>query len=105
MSTDNPDRKVEPVSDAPFLAELSEANPQTSAGECLSVFLAEGEIVPDCLADPEVVGESPAPGHWRLLGVDVARRQAYYARIEHSAQFPCEARHRVRGTSIYPPIP
>ena len=78
--------------DAPFLTELSEANPHTRAGECLSVFFAEGDSIADCLTDSEVVGERPAPGHWRLLGVDVSRRQAYYARIEHSDAFPCEVR-------------
>jgi hypothetical protein len=96
--------KVEHVTDAPYLAELSESNPATGAGECLSVFLIADETPAGCLTDPEVVGDDPAPGHWRLLGVDGPRRRAYYTRMAHSGRFGCGSRPRVRGTYIYPPI-
>jgi len=96
--------KVEHVIDAPLLAELSEPNPSTRASECLSVFLAAHQTAAECLVDPEIVGDNPAPGHWRLLGVDVDRRRAYYARIEHTRRFGCGVRPPVRGTYIYPPI-
>lgn len=95
---------MEHVIDAPYLAELSEANPDTRAGECLSLFLTLGETAAECLKDPPIVGEVAAPGHWRLLGVDEGRRRAYYARIEHTARIACGLRARVRGTYIYPPI-
>jgi hypothetical protein len=96
--------KVEYVTDAPYLAELSAANPGARTSECLSVFLSRGETAAECLSDPAIVGEVAAPGHWRLLGVDEGRRRAYYARIEHSQRFRCAGRSRVRGTYIYPPI-
>lgn len=95
---------VEPVNCAPYLAELTDSNPNTRAGECLSVFLAAGEIAAECLSDPEVVSERAAPGHWRLLGVDAVRRRAYYARIEHSRQFGCDAFTRASESRIQPPI-
>ena len=95
---------VEHVTDAPFLAELSEANPLARISECLSVFLSAGDTAAECHIDPAIVGEREAPGHWRLLGVDESRRRAYYARVEHSRRFGCGARARVRGTYIYPPI-
>jgi hypothetical protein len=96
--------KVEHVTDAPYLAELSGSNPETRAGECLSVFLTADETAAQCLTDPEVVCDDPAPGHWRLIGIDALRRRAYYARMEHSGRFGCGSRPRVRGTYIYPPI-
>jgi len=96
--------KVEHVTDAPYLAELSESNPNTRAGECLSVFFSADETAAECLTDPEIVGERPAPGHWRLLGIDADRQRAYYARIEHTGSTGCASRMRTRGTYIYPPV-
>ena len=72
-----------------FLAEVSEARPALETGECLSVFFAAGASPSDCLQDPAVIGGQPAPGHWRLLGVDDDRRRAYYARIGHVGASVC----------------
>jgi hypothetical protein len=83
---------------------VSPANPETDAGECLSVFLFEGETASECLTDPQIVGERPAPGHWRLLGTDASRQRAYYARIEHTRWFGCGTKMVSRGTYIYPPV-
>lgn len=74
----------------PLLAELSEPNPAHDTSECLSVFFALGDTPPDCLIDPDLVGEHSAPGHWRLLGVDESRGRAYYARIAHSGASVCD---------------
>jgi len=95
---------VEHVTGAPFLAELSDPISGTRCSECLSVFFSEGETAAECLTDPRVVGERPAPGHWRLLGVDDGRRRAYYGRIEHTGSNRCGVRAVARGTYIYPPI-
>jgi hypothetical protein len=75
------------------LAEVTQpvlSSPLT--GECLSLFFVAGERPDACVNDPTVVGERPAPGHWRLLGIDDERRRAYYARIEHGTASECAAR-------------
>jgi hypothetical protein len=84
-------QNVTRVNDEPHLAEVSEARPSDRSGECLSVFLLEGERAVHCLVDPLVVSERPAPGHWQLLDVDATRRQAYYARVDHILTTGCAA--------------
>ena len=81
------------MTDRPLLAELSAPNPAHDTSECLSVFFPADVSPTDCLQDPEIVGESSAPGHWRLLGVDESRGRAYYARIAHVGASVCEGQN------------
>ena len=75
----------------PLLIDVAEAEPASSAGECLSVFFLTGERPTACLTDTAVVGNARASGHWQLLGVDDERRRAYYARVAHSAGYDCDS--------------
>lgn len=84
----------------PYLAEVTEPQPAQGSDGCLSVFFSAGDEPPQCLIDPYVVSERPAAGHWQLLGVDVDRRRAYYARIDHSRMSECAGGHdQVSGSS------
>jgi hypothetical protein len=78
------------MTNEPHLAEMTGPTLANRSGECLSLFFSEGEVPSSCLTDPSVVGERPAPGHWRLLGIDESRRCAYYARMEHGGDAGCE---------------
>lgn len=65
-----------------FLAEIPSEATWGAAGECLVLYIPKGSVAESDLIDPELIGDLPGRGHWRLLHFEQPEQIGYYTRVD-----------------------